>query len=81
VIAVADTGIGIAEADLGRVLEAFVQVSTSLERNHDGTRLGLPLSKRLTEMMGGTLTLASRPGAGTHVTLRFPLPKALAAAA
>jgi len=80
VIELADTGIGIDEADLGRVLEPFVQAAPA-GRPHEGTGLGLPLSKRLTEEMGGTLALASQIGLGTTVTLRFPAPSQAALAA
>jgi signal transduction histidine kinase len=48
-VAVADTGIGIAEQDLGRVFEKFGQVDGAINRVHEGTGLGVPLSKRLVE--------------------------------
>ncbi len=71
-LAVADTGIGIATKDLDRVLEAFEQVDSSLSRQHEGTGLGLPLVKAMMELHGGTLELESRLGAGTCATLVFP---------
>ena len=56
---VSDTGIGIAEADLARVMRPFVQVESATSRKHSGTGLGLPLARRLVELHGGSLTLSS----------------------
>ncbi len=67
-----DTGIGIAESDLKRVLMPFSQVESALTRNYQGTGLGLPLTKSFVEMHGGSLELKSSLGDGTEVTLRFP---------
>jgi signal transduction histidine kinase len=71
-VTVADTGIGIAEADLDRVLKPFEQVDSSFSRQHQGTGLGLPLVKAIMEMHGGTLELKSELGVGTQVTVTFP---------
>jgi signal transduction histidine kinase len=71
-ITVADTGIGIAPENLGRVLEAFEQVDSSLSRHYDGTGLGLPLVKMMIELHGGTLDLQSGLGVGTTATIVFP---------
>ncbi len=71
-VRVRDTGIGIAESDLARVLTPFSQVESTLSRNYQGTGLGLPLTKSFVEMHGGSLELKSRLGDGTEVTLRFP---------
>jgi len=71
-ITVADTGIGIAEDDLDRVLKPFEQVDSSLSRQHQGTGLGLPLVKAIMEAHGGRLRLKSTLGAGTTVTVVFP---------
>jgi signal transduction histidine kinase len=71
-ITVADTGIGIAPEDLGRVLEAFEQVDNSLSRRHQGTGLGLPLVKAMMELHGGALELKSTLGVGTEATVVFP---------
>ncbi|HLI11254.1 MAG TPA: ATP-binding protein [Alphaproteobacteria bacterium] len=72
VISVADTGIGIAEEDLPKVLQAFAQVENESNRRSQGTGLGLPLTKRLVELHGGTLELTSRVGAGTTAIVRLP---------
>ena len=72
VVRVSDTGIGIAEHDLPGVLEPFGQVDSAFNRRTEGTGLGLPLSKRLVEMHGGTLELESAPGRGTTATVRLP---------
>ncbi len=71
-IAVADTGIGIAAQDIARVMEPFGQVDSRMSRRFSGTGLGLPLSRSLAEMHGGSLTLESEPGKGTTVTVRLP---------
>ena len=71
-IAVSDTGIGIAAADLDRVTEPFAQVDTSLARKYEGLGLGLPLAKSAMEQHGGALDLVSTPGHGTTATMRFP---------
>jgi PAS domain S-box-containing protein len=73
VLTVADTGIGIAIHDIAKVLSPFGQVDSSLSRKHEGTGLGLPLSKALAEAHGGTLLLESRIGEGTRVTVLFPI--------
>jgi signal transduction histidine kinase len=71
-IAVSDTGIGIAEQDIPRVMSQFGQVDSSLARQYQGTGLGLPLAKQLTELHGGTLTIESVLGTGTTVTVTLP---------
>ena len=68
VFQVIDTGIGIALADIPTALLPFGQVDST----HEGTGLGLPLTKSLVEMHGGSLDLQSEVGAGTTVTVRFP---------
>lgn len=71
-VTVSDTGIGIAKADIDRVMAPFEQVDNVMSRRHEGTGLGLPLSRLLVERHGGTLTLESEPGRGTTVTLWLP---------
>ena len=72
VLAVRDSGIGIAEADLGRVIEPFVQAETTLSRRQEGTGLGLALVKSMMEIHGGQLKLKSTLGNGTSAELAFP---------
>ena len=72
VFQVADTGIGIALEDIPKALSQFGQVDSTLGRRHEGTGLGLPLTKALVELHGGSLDLQSQPGVGTTVTVRFP---------
>ena len=69
---VADTGIGIAAGDLPKVMAPFTQVESVHSRRYDGTGLGLPISRALTELHGGTLSLTSELGVGTAITARFP---------
>ncbi|MGH6933634.1 MAG: ATP-binding response regulator [Dongiaceae bacterium] len=70
-LSVADTGIGIAPEDVDRAMAPFGQVDGKLNRMHDGTGLGLPLAKSLTELHGGDFRLESAVGRGTTVTLSF----------
>ena len=72
VFQVIDTGIGIALADIPTALSPFGQVDGQLDRKYEGTGLGLPLTKSLAEMHGGSLDLQSEVGVGTTVTIRFP---------
>ncbi len=72
VFEIVDTGIGIAPEDIPKALTQFVQVDSSLNRQYQGTGLGLPLAKTLVELHGGTLRLESQAGVGTRVILRFP---------
>ncbi|MDH3473006.1 MAG: PAS domain S-box protein [Rhodospirillales bacterium] len=72
VIEIADTGIGIAPRDIPKALARFQQIDSQMNRRFQGSGLGLPLSKALVELHGGSLTLESELGAGTTVTLRFP---------
>ncbi len=79
-IIVADTGSGIAEADIAKVMAPFEQLDEREYAPHEGTGLGLPISRRLMEAHGGTLTIESEPGAGTRVSMRFPSDRVLEAA-
>lgn len=67
--AVVDQGSGIPEREQQRVFEEFVQLQPN---RHRGTGLGLPISRRLAELLGGTLTVASAPGHGSTFTLTLP---------
>ena len=71
-ISIADTGIGMTEAELAIAMEPFGQVENSLSRTYAGTGLGLPLASRMTEMHGGTLTVHSVKGGGTTVEVWLP---------
>jgi len=77
---VRDTGIGIPGADQGRVFEEFEQVAGPLQAKAKGVGLGLPLSRSLAELLGGTLTVTSAPGEGSTFTLRLPREMASSAA-
>jgi cell cycle sensor histidine kinase DivJ len=72
-IGVADTGIGIAEADVARLGEPFVQARGGYDRRHAGTGLGLSVVKGLTALHGGAMRIESRLGVGTTVTVRLPI--------
>ena len=69
---VSDTGIGIAQEDLDKALAPFSQVDNAQQRNYEGTGLGLPISRALAELHGGSLEIESEPGLGTTVTVRLP---------
>lgn len=71
-LTVQDYGVGIEASDISKALSAFGQVDGALSRTHEGSGLGLPLSKALAEVHHGSLSLASTPGIGTEVTVRFP---------
>jgi signal transduction histidine kinase len=71
-IRVADTGIGMTEAEMAHALKPFGQNGNRFTGRHDGTGLGLPLAKAMLELHGGTLTLASAPEMGTTVTMVLP---------
>jgi signal transduction histidine kinase len=71
-VTVSDTGVGIAPADLARVLEPFEQVGSLSSRTRQGTGLGLPLVKAIMERHGGTIEITSEVGVGTRVSVNFP---------
>ena len=72
VIEIIDNGIGIAQQDLYKVMSVFGQVDGRHARKYEGTGLGLPLSKKLVELMNGLFKIRSEPNLGTIVTLTFP---------
>jgi len=71
-ISVRDSGIGIGPEDLAKVLDPFGQPRSTVDRDGLGTGLGLPLSRKLAELHGGTLEIESTLGRGTAVLLRLP---------
>lgn len=70
---VTDTGVGIDEATLGHIFDRFVQGDNSRQRRHGGTGLGLEISRNLARLMGGDITVRSKPGEGSCFTFRMPL--------
>jgi signal transduction histidine kinase len=71
-IAVSDSGIGIAAKDIPKVMTSFGQVESKVSRKYEGSGLGLPLAKHLVELHGGTLTIESQVDVGTTVTIMLP---------
>lgn len=71
-IEISDNGVGIPEKDIAKALSVFGQSHTELSRKYDGTGIGLPLSKKLVELMGGTFEIESKEGSGTVVKIRLP---------
>jgi CheY-like chemotaxis protein/nitrogen-specific signal transduction histidine kinase len=76
---VADTGIGISDEDQHRIFEEFTQLDNPLQRKHKGTGLGLPLTRKLAALLGGTVGVSSRLGAGSTFTATVPIHYAAAA--
>src|SRR5258706_6587736 len=79
-ISVSDNGIGIRAEDIPKVLEPFGQVENEMSQKHPGTGLGLPLTKELAELHGGSLTMESNIDVGTTVTILLPPDRKPAAA-
>jgi signal transduction histidine kinase len=73
IFSVADTGIGIAAEDMDRIFQEFTQVDSALQRKHKGTGLGLPLTRKLAELLGGSVSVASTPGVGSTFSARIPV--------
>jgi signal transduction histidine kinase/CHASE3 domain sensor protein len=72
VFAVIDSGIGIAQDKLAKVFQEFGQADDSTTRDYGGTGLGLPISRRLCQLLGGDLNLTSELGVGSTFTIRVP---------
>lgn len=72
-ISVSDTGCGISKENIRRIFEEFEQADTSAGRRYDGAGLGLAISSRLVEAMGGKIMVESDPGKGSTFTIRAPL--------
>ncbi len=77
-IRVVDSGIGMSPDELAIAMTRFGQVDNSRGRRFQGTGLGLPLSRSLAELHGGSLEVESAPGAGTTVTVAFPASRVVA---
>ena len=71
-LTVTDTGIGMSQDEIAIALEPFEQVENAITKKYEGTGLGLPLAKRLVELHGGEMVIASTKGAGTSVCVRLP---------
>ncbi len=69
---VRDTGVGLTEEQLGRLFQAFTQADASTSRKYGGTGLGLVISRRFCQMMGGDITVRSEYGKGSVFTVRVP---------
>jgi two-component system phosphate regulon sensor histidine kinase PhoR len=73
ILTVEDTGIGISDEDQKRIFERFYRVSQSRQRNTGGSGLGLSIVQHYTEILGGTIKLASDLGEGTTVIVKIPM--------
>jgi signal transduction histidine kinase len=71
-LAVADTGMGMTPAQMGKLFQEFSQASSSTASKYGGAGLGLVISRRFCQMMGGDITVASEPGRGSTFTIRLP---------
>jgi light-regulated signal transduction histidine kinase (bacteriophytochrome) len=66
------TGIGMTQEQMGKLLQEFSQASSKTASKYGGTRLGLVISRKFCQMMGGDITVASEPGKGSVFTVRLP---------
>jgi signal transduction histidine kinase/HAMP domain-containing protein len=71
-VTVGDTGIGMSAADIEVAFQPFGQVDNRLERKYEGTGLGLPLTKALVDLHGGSMAVDSARGRGTRITVTLP---------
>ena len=69
---VSDTGIGIAEDDQRRIFDEWSQIDNPIQRKVKGTGLGLPLCRKLANLLGGTVGVTSRPGVGSTFEATIP---------
>ena len=70
---ISDTGIGMNKEQLENVIEEFTQAESSTSKDYGGTGLGLPISKKMAEMMGGEINAKSSKGKGTTFTVTLPI--------
>ena len=70
--AISDTGIGMTEEQLGRLFQAFSQAEASTSKKYGGTGLGLAISQRFCQLLGGDISVTSRPGEGSTFTITLP---------
>jgi signal transduction histidine kinase len=75
---VSDSGIGMSPEEIEKALKPFGQIDSSLSRKHEGTGLGLPLSRGTVELHGGAFSVSSSPGKGTTVSIRLPITRVVA---
>ena len=73
IFAVADTGIGIAPEDQDRIFEEFAQAEHPIQQRTKGTGLGLPLARKLAQLLGGSVNVQSTPGCGSVFSTSIPL--------
>jgi signal transduction histidine kinase len=73
IFSVTDTGVGIAPEHHERIFEEFTQIDSPLQRQQRGTGLGLPLTRRLATLLGGSVAMRSEPGAGSTFTTTIPV--------
>jgi CheY-like chemotaxis protein len=73
IFSVADTGIGIEAADLDRIFQEFTQIESPIQRKVKGTGLGLPLSRKLAELLSGSVSVESCPKMGSTFSLAIPI--------
>ncbi|HEY0142782.1 MAG TPA: ATP-binding protein [Thermoanaerobaculia bacterium] len=73
IFSVSDTGIGIAPEDQERIFEEFTQLDNPLQKRQKGTGLGLPLTRKLAQLLGGTVSLRSEPGIGSTFCAEIPV--------
>jgi signal transduction histidine kinase len=71
-VSVSDTGIGMTPEQIGKLFQEFSQATSTTASKYGGTGLGLVISKRFCQMMGGDITVASEPGRGSTFTIRLP---------
>ena len=71
-LAVSDTGIGMTDEQMNKLFQSFSQAEATTQKKYGGTGLGLAISRHFCRMMGGDITVASEPGAGSTFTITLP---------